>query len=491
MTVAGPVDAEGTRRRTPPADRWWPSARGLLAAAAGASLLLPWWRADVAPVLLGPGPVRSGPPDAVPPDSWTGLEVAGLRAVPVLVLAVAAVAAAVVGVLDRDRDGGRDATVVAGAAAAACGTAALVGWGPSGAVGAWCAVAAGLVAAGGAAAPGRPPRHRRAVLITALVAAVVTVALPPAERPPDRTAVGPFQRVAALGAWWRVRSGAAGLPGSGYDARPVVVDGASGVVTGDGVVVVADARGRARVLARPQAGAPPPLGVVGGRVVRRTADTLVVTELRAGGPLRVVVHDVDEAGRLGDDGSVWLRSHVDPPETVRRLDVAAYAGEQDLPATYLPVVTIQSPDGEPPVDVRTARPVPGGALRQADVDRGPLLELLTGTAAGIAVRAVTDPPSPRCFARSLNGIGDVRRAAADTTGVWYPTADGYLAHRAPDGTVRTVRTRLPGPVLALAAPGDGSVVFVGQDLRRDTGAFLWRLPAATAALGDPATCRTA
>jgi hypothetical protein len=124
----------------------------------------------------------------------------------------------------------------------------------------------------------------------------------------------------------------------------------------------------------------------------------------------------------------------------------------------------------------------------ASPESGPQLQLLTGTAAGIIVRPVTAAPSPLCHATALNGIGDVRRAAADATGIWYPTVDGWLAHRDPDGTVRVVTTRLPGPMLALAAPGDGSVVFAGQDVARDNPNALWRLPDATAALGDPVTC---
>ena len=189
--------------------------------------------------------------------------------------------------------------------------------------------------------------------------------MPAGEPVPGRAAVGPFLRIAALGSW-PLRSGVAGLDSVG-GARPVVVDGAPGVVAAGGVVV-ADERGRARVLARTADGAPPPLGVAGDRVARWiTADTLAVTELRAGGALEVVVRDVGAASAVGDDGSVWLRSDIDPPETVRRLDLAAYDGRQDLSATYLPVVTIQNPDGEGPIDVHDVLPVPGGAVRLEDV----------------------------------------------------------------------------------------------------------------------------
>ena len=77
--------------------------------------------------------------------------------------------------------------------------------------------------------------------------------------------------------------------------------------------------------------------------------------------------------------------------------------------------------------------------------------------------------------------------AADATGVWFPT-DGYsrLGHLARDGTVRMVAARLPGQVDALAAPGDGSVLFIARDAGRgEDGDSLWRLPDAAAALTDP------
>ena len=102
-------------------------------------------------------------------------------------------------------------------------------------------------------------------------------------------------------------------------------------------------------LARPDRGAPAPIGVAGDRVVRWvSADSVAVTELRAGSPVDVVVRGVSEAGALGADGSVWLRSDADPVGTVRRLDIARLDGEQRIAATYLPVVTIQ--EAEPPVD---------------------------------------------------------------------------------------------------------------------------------------------
>jgi hypothetical protein len=444
-----------------------------LAAVAVAALLLPWWRAAAGPVLLGGGPLR-----ALAADSWTGIEVTGERA---LVVATLAVAAVVAGAL-RAATGGRACLAATGAAAATCGVTALVGWGPTGAPGAWVAAAAGIATVAGALVRSA---GARIVLAVAVLAAAGTLAVPEGEPLPDRTPVGPFLRVAALGSW-PLRSGVAGLDSPG-GARPVVVDGAPGVLAADGVIV-ADARGRARVLARTKDGAPPPLGVAGNRVARWiTADTLAVTELREGGPLEVVVRDVGAASVVGDDGSVWLRSDIDPPETVRRLGLAVYDGRQDLSATYLPVVTIQNPDGEGPIDVHDVLPVPGGAVRMKDLEGVRQLQLLSSTAAGIAVRPLTTLTTPSCSTPTVSGTGYITTVAADATGVWFPT-DGYsrLGHLAPDGTVRMVAAQLPGQVEALAAPGDGSVLFISRNVLRDEdGDSLWRLPDATAALTDP------
>jgi len=193
---------------------------------------------------------------------------------------------------------------------------------------------------------------------------------------------------------------------------------------------------------------------------------------------------VAEAGPLGSDGSVWLRTDADPTGTVRRLDVARLVGEQRIAATYLPVVTVQEP--EPPVDVRTVLPVRGGGLRAlAQPGR---LELLTGTAAGIAT---TPLAGSRC---GPAGVADLDRAAGDRSGVWFVLAgaDGErLARLDPgsDGAIRTIAAVLPGIVTALTAPGDGSLLFVA---RVPQGSVLWRLPDAAAALGTadgpPVTC---
>ena len=112
-----------------------------------------------------------------------------------------------------------------------------------------------------------------------VVAAAVAV-VPAGPTPSPRAMTGPFVPVAAVGTF-PLRSGEAGLAATD-DARPIVADGAAGVVSRAGVVV-ATADGRARVLARPDRGAPAPIGVVGDRVVRWiSADSVAVTGLRAG-----------------------------------------------------------------------------------------------------------------------------------------------------------------------------------------------------------------
>ena len=469
-TPDGPAVPRGGRFR------WWPAVPAGLALLGVAALALPWWRPAAGPVLLG-GPGRPRP---LPPDTWTGFEVAGPRAFLVGALVVAAVVAAVLG-------GPRTpAAGAAGGALLACGGAALAGWGTSDATGAWVAAAAGLAALLTAllAAPLTIGGGRRAgaVLVAGVVAAVFVVAVPGGQPPPSRVAAGPYVPVAAL-APGPLRSGAAGLPGALGDVAPVVVGGAPGLATPAGVVVV-DAHGRARVLARTDRGAPPPLGVVaGGRVVRWAgADTLAVSSLGPGDPTQVLVGDVGAVSALGADGSVWLRSDVDPPETVRRLDPAAYPGEQRLSATYLPVITIQSPPGEAAVDVGQVLPVPGGALRLRDLDGLRQIQLLAGTPTGIAVRPLTGSTAPLC-GPAVSTVGDLRAVTADATGVWFPTADLRLAHLGPDGAVRVVDAPLPGQVDALAAAADGSLLVVARDAG---GTALWRLPDAVAALAAPA-----
>jgi len=323
------------------------------------------------------------------------------------------------------------------------------------------------------------------VLATALAAVVVTLVVPGGVEPPSRSAVGPFVPVAVIGGW-PLRSGAPGLAGPIDDARPVVVAGAPGLVSPGGIEVTDDT-GRARVLARTDRGAPPPLGAAAGRLVHWTsADALVVTGLRADDPLRVLVRDVATVSPLGSGGSIWLRSQIDPPDTVRRLDLAAYDGPQNLSAVYLPVVTIQNPRGETtPIDVRGVLPVPGGALRIADVAGTRQLQLLTGTAAGIAVTPVAGATNQLCAGGPGSAGDDLRALAADGDGVWFPSpgpGGEHLVHLDPAGTARVVATPLPGHVVALLAPGDGSLLLTA---RGPGGDALWRLPDARVALTDP------
>ena len=165
------------------------------------------------------------------------------------------------------------------------------------------------------------------------------------------------------------------------------------------------------------------------------------------------------------------------------MDVAGLDGRQRIAVTYLPVVTIQEPD--PPVDLRTPA-VPGGGLRT--VSGGGRLEMLTGTAAGIAT---TPLAGSRCGAAGTAGLD---HAVADGSGVWFVLAgaDGdRLAHldpergeHGPDGPGRAAGSG-DGPDGA----GRRSLLFVARDAR---GAALWRLPAADAALDTadaaPVTC---
>ncbi|HSU10217.1 MAG TPA: hypothetical protein VLK57_13550 [Pseudonocardia sp.] len=473
-----------------------------LAVTAAGATLLPWWRADRGAVLLGAGPLRE-----LPPDTWTGVAVSGwwtaATAVPagvaILATALAFGRSARAG---RFSDAARWAAAVAGLAAVALAVRALAGWGTSGAPGAWVALAAGLAAVAVATTSGElrvPARRvarsgtasraarRTALRVVAAVAVVASVAVPLAVAPTgpaasDRDTVGPFVPVAAVGAF-PLRSGEVGLAAAD-DPRPVVADGAPGVVSRAGVVVTG-AHGRARVLARTDRGAPAPIGVVGDRVVRWiSSDAVAVTELRAGSTVDVVVRGVSEAGPLGADGSVWLRTDADPLGTVRRLEVAGLDGEQRLAATYLPVVTIQEP--VPPVDVRAVLPVRGGGLRTVGGDDQ--LEMLTGTASGIAT---TPLAGSRCGTAGTAGLA---MAAPDGTGLWFVLhgRDGArlaLLDPAARAAVRVVPTLLPGDVTGLVAPGDGSVLFVAQDPR---GATLWRLGDAKAALAGlaepPVSC---
>jgi hypothetical protein len=528
-------------------------ASALCAAAAGA-LLLPWWRADRGAVLLDGESVAALPPDvwtgvevtgpwavavAAPAAvavlmavltttgltttglTTTGLTTTGLTATELTATELTATelrrhrprpdgANAALGAVDGPNaafapSGGRPTAgrlvaaarwtaAAAGALAVAVAGRALVGWGPSSAIGVWTTLLAGLGAVGcvwwlptrGSRAPvrragrsglvGRWPRH--GALLGAVVAVVVLPSDPGPRQWPD---AGPFVPIAAVGAF-PLRSGTDGLAATD-DVRPVLADGAPGVVSRAGVVVAVG--GRARVLALPDRGAPAPIGVMGDRAVHWiSADSVAVTGLHSAAPVDVVVRGVAEAGMLGADGSAWVRTDADPAGTVRRLDAARLVGRQRLAATWLPVVTIQEP--EPPVDLRTVLPVRGGGLRSlAGVGR---LELLTGTAAGITT---TPLAGRRC---GTAGVASLDLTAADRSGVWFVlvSTDGErLAHLDPDadGAIRTVAAVLPGTVTAVTAPGDGSLLFIARDAQ---GSALWQLPDATGTLGPsgepPVTC---
>ena len=461
-----------------------------LAAIAAAAVLLPWWRADRGAVLLGAGPLEE-----LAPDRWTGIEAAGPQAAVLGGLAVLAAVLAL-GVVARTRGAtpparlvllARYAAVAAGAVAVAVAVTVLVDRGAGRAAGAWVALlagSAGLVAAILLRGPTR--RGRVAVVAVVILAVLAAVAVVPAvPQPPHRDAVGPFVPVAAVGPF-PLRSGAAGLAAAD-DARPVLADGSPGLVSRAGIVV-ADDRGRAQVLARTDRGALAPLGVAGDRLARWTsADTVTVSGLRPDDALHVVVRGVTEAGPVGADGSLWLRTDADPDETVRRLDLAERDGTQRLAATFLPVVTIQEP--EPPIDVRAVLPVRNGGLRVLGATGG--LELLTVTAVGLAAAPLA---GTACAGTGATGLA---RVAADGTGVWFVVAgqDGdRLAHldRRKPAAVATVSALLPGHVSAMAAPGDGSLLFVASDA---AGEALWRLPDAAAALsgtpGPPHDCPAA
>ena len=461
-----------------------------LAAIAAAAVLLPWWRADRGAVLLGAGPLEE-----LAPDRWTGIEAAGPQAAVLGGLAVLAAVLAL-GVVARATGATPPARLVllawyaavaAGAVAVAVAGTVLVDRGAGRAAGAWVALlagSAGLVAAILLRGPTR--RGRVAVVAVVVLAVLAAVAVVPAvPQPPHRDAVGPFVPVAAVGPF-PLRSGAAGLAAAD-DARPVLADGSPGLVSRAGIVV-ADDRGRAQVLARTDRGAPAPLGVAGDRLARWTsADTVTVSGLRPDDALHVVVRGVTEAGPVGADGSLWLRTDADPDETVRRLDLAERDGTQRLAATFLPVVTIQEP--EPPIDVRAVLPVRNGGLRVLGATGG--LELLTVTAVGLAAAPLA---GTACAATGATGLA---RVAADGTGVWFVVAgqDGdRLAHldRRKPAAVATVSALLPGHVSAMAAPGDGSLLFVASDA---AGEALWRLPDAAAALsgtpGPPHDCPAA
>ncbi len=467
----------------------------LLAAAAldvvaAAALFLPWWRAVREPVLLVAGPTR-----ALDSDTWAGWEiVGGLRAALLIALVMAGAVAAVTA---RVRSGGfaadrvrpsrwrvvlRVLIVAAGAATAVVGVTVLARWGISGAPGAWVATLAGI---GAAALAVSTVSHRGASV--ALVVAIVVVALPgPPPRPDRPRSDGPFVRLAGLNAP-EFRSGTPELAASSVGPRLVLVDGAPAIAGTDGLARVGP-NGRAEVLARiPGRDGGVPLGVAGDRVARSAdATTIAVTGLRAGDQLAVIVRNVEMVSPVGTDGSLWLTAIGDPAGTIRRLDLDAYDGAQNLDATFLPVVTIGVPDGAEAVDPQAVVPVPGGAVRTT----GHRVERMTPTPSGIAVTVLAGGRDPACgLTRTgrdayLSSTGPLAVDAGG--GIWLavapnPDTAARLVHVDAAGGLRAVPHPLPGRVDALLAAPDGSITMI---IRGPDRSALWRLPDASAALTD-------
>lgn len=437
---------------------------------AAAAVLLPWWREPGTPVLL-----PAGPSLALPPEKWAGWEVLGTgRTTLLLVLACAAVVAAAVrraGIVWRLLVG------AAGVAAVVMAVAAAVDRGGA-AQGAGIAALAGLAAAGIAVAAG--PVRAIPVLAAGAVAVIVAGPAVPGPGVDPAVAAGPFVRLGSLDAA-TFRSGTLGTRAP----RPglTVLDGAAAVLTDDGVVRL-DAGGRAEVLARvpprDRGRRPGVLGVAGDRVARWVdADVVMVTGLRADDPVSVRVRDVATAGRVGSDGSVWLRAAGDPLATVRRLDLAAYAGAQDLAAVYLPVVTIDAPVGSAPLDVEDLRPVQGGALRTA----GGRLDRVTPEPGRVTVTTLAGGLDATCGLTATPRdafLTDASPPVPDADGgVWFANDHRTLLRLGQDGVLRAVPVPLPGPVTDLVATPDGSVVLA---LNEPAGPALWRLPDATSAL---------
>ena len=437
-------------------------AGGLSAVAV--SPLLTWWRAAGAPVLLVPGPSV-----ALAPGTATGWQVLGpARAGAVVGLAVVGLAVVAVAMPATGRVPlpARLLVTVAGAAAATAGTAALLtGSGPAGP---WVATLGGASAVGAALAAGRARLGVAAAAVLGTLGAVLTGPAPGAP-----VADGPYVRLGALGraAHLAVVDGTAavvdvsGLTRPGPDARPEVL---ARVPDGD--------RGRAKGV----------LGVAGDRVVRWTgADTLLVTGLHAGDPVAVGIHDVADAGRVGSDGSVWLRTPADPPDTVRRLDLSAYDGTQDLAATYLPVVTILAPADGMPLRVPDLHPVDGGALRASTSGPAPRVDRVTPTPGGVDIAPLVGGLDPAC------GLVADPRAAFLTTvgspvpdtagGVWFVAGGTRLVRLGPDGVLRAVPAPPPGVVSDLVTTPDGALVLA---VSAPDGVAVWRLPGAVAALAD-------
>lgn len=455
-----------------------------LAALAAAALVLPWRRPAGAPVLLVPGPTV-----ALDGGTTAGWQVVGPTGVGVVVgtalLAVVATVAA--------WPFARAAVAAAGGSAVAAGVTGLLGGtgmpdlgiaglsitGPW-VTGPWITVLVGTGAAvcavAGVAVPATSIRRWGVAAAAVVLGAAATTVV---AGPPQAAVVadGPFVR----------------LRGLDRPATLTVLDGAAAVVDVDGLTGAAEP---SPLLARvPDGDRGHPLGVLGvagNRVARWVAPgAVMVTGLSAGDPVAVRIRDVAAAGRVGDDGSVWLRAVGDPPDTVRRLVLASYDGPQNLAATYLPVVTIDAPTSGERLDVTTLRPVRGGAIGA------------TASTSGVRIDRVTPRPNALEVATLVGGLdptcgltADPRTAFLPTAtppapdaqgGVWFASGD-RLVRLGPDGLLRAVAAPVPGPVSDLVATPDGALVLA-------TGTAVWRLPDAVAALVPlpvtPAGCAAA
>ncbi len=436
---------------------------------AAAALLLPWWREPVTPVLLVPGPTL-----ALPRETWAGWEVLGAGGMALLLVpAGAAIVAAAVG-----RPGAWRLLIgAAGVAAVVVAVSVAIDRGGA-AQGAGIAALAGFAAAGIAVSAG-PVRVVPALAAGAVAVIVAGLAVPGPDAGPAGAA-GPFVRLGSLdGAGFRSGTPGTRAPHPGL----TVLDGGAAVLTDDGVVRLV-AGGRAEVLARVpphgRGGEQGVLGVAGDRVARWVdAGVVMVTGLRAGDPVAVRIRDVAAAGRVGSDGSVWLRAAGDPLATVRRLDLTAYAGAQDLAAVYLPVVTIDPPVGSASLDVDDLRPVPGGALRTT----GGRLDRVTPEPGHVAVTTLAGGLDATCGLTATPRDAFLRNASPPVPdadgGVWLVDDHRTLLRLGPDSLLRAVPTPLPGVVTDLVVTPGGAVVMA---LEGPDGPALWRLPDAESAL---------
>lgn len=444
-------------------------AGAALAALAAAGLLLPWRRAAGDAVLLVPGPTVAL--DGGTAAGWQVLGPAGTGLV-----AGTALLALVAALVARPFAGA--VVVAAGGVAAGAAVVELPGgagvipgpWitGLAGGAAAVCGVAAlGVPAASGATAGSGPPRRTGTAGWAVAAAAVVLGGVVVVAGAPGAAAAvtdGPFVR----------------LRGLDRPATLTMLDGVAAVADVDGLSGAADPT---RLVARVPAGdRGRPRGVLGGsgdRVVRWVDDAAVmVTGLHAGDPVAVRIRDVAEAGRVGDDGSVWLRAVGDPPDTVRQLVLTSYDGPQDLAATYLPVVTIDAPSSGDRLDLATLRPVRGGAVGAVATPSGTRITRVTPEPNRLAVTTLAGGLDPACGLTAdphTAFLAAAGRPAQDAEGgVWFADGDRLL-RLGPDGVLRAVGAPVPGPVTDLVATPDGAIVLAA-------GQAVWRLPGAAGAL---------